>query len=148
MIKSITRNRNAYRNYAIDEKYECGISLLGNEVKSVKSNRININSSYVTFIKSELYLINAHISPLANGQIFDPTRSRVLLLHKKELTKIKQRIEAKGYSAVPINVYVKKSLIKIEIGLGKGKKSYDKRRTIIDRDRERQAARELKRKNT
>lgn len=148
MIKSITRNRNAYRNYAIDEKYECGISLLGNEVKSVKSNRININSSYVTFIKSELYLINAHISPLANGQIFDPTRSRVLLLHKKELTKIKQRIEAKGYSAVPINVYVKKSLIKIEIGLGKGKKSYDKRRTIIDRDRDRQAARELKRKNT
>ena len=148
MIKSITRNRNAYRNYAIDEKYECGISLLGNEVKSIKSNRININSSYVTFINSELYLINAHISPLANGQIFDPTRSRVLLLHKKELLKIKQRIEAKGYSAVPINVYVKKSLIKIEIGLGKGKKSYDKRRTIIDRDRERQAARELKRKNT
>ena len=148
MIKYITRNRNAYRNYAIDEKYECGISLLGNEVKSIKSNRININSSYVTFIKSELYLINAHISPLPNGQIFDPTRSRVLLLHKKELTKIKQRIEAKGYSAVPINVYVKKSLIKIEIGLGKGKKSYDKRRTIIDRDRDRQAARELKRKNT
>ena len=73
MSKSIATNRNAFRNYHIGDKYECGISLLGNEVKSIKSNRININGSYVAFIRSELYLINAHISPLANGELFDPT---------------------------------------------------------------------------
>ena len=88
MSKSIATNRNAFRNYHIGDKYECGISLLGNEVKSIKSNRININGSYVAFIRSELYLINAHISPLANGELFDPTRSRTLLLNKKEILKI------------------------------------------------------------
>tara|TARA_B100000700_G_scaffold315885_1_gene404582 strand:- start:467 stop:913 length:447 start_codon:yes stop_codon:yes gene_type:complete len=148
MGKTIASNKNAFRNYQIEDKYECGISLLGNEVKSIKSNRININSSYVAFISSELHLINAHISPIQNYDLFEPTRSRVLLLNKKEILKIKQQIETKGYTAVPINVYLKKSLIKIEIGIGKGKKSYDKRQTIIERDRKREAARELKRKNT
>ena len=121
---------------------------MGNEVKSIKSNRININGSYVAFIRSELYLINAHISPLANGELFDPTRSRTLLLNKKEILKIKQQLDTKGYTAVPLSVYLKRSLVKIEIGLGKGKKLHDKRRSIIERDRQRQAARELKRKNT
>ena len=148
MGKTIASNKNAFRNYHIEDKYECGISLLGTEVKSIKSNRININGSYVAFIKSELHLINAHISPIQNNDLFEPTRSRVLLLNKKEILKIRQQIETKGYTAVPINVYLKNSLIKIEIGIGKGKKTYDKRQTIIERDRKRQAARELKRRNT
>ena len=148
MGKTIASNKNAFRNYHIEDKYECGISLLGTEVKSIKSNRININGSYVAFINSELHLINAHISPIQNNDLFESTRSRVLLLNKKEILKIKQQIETKGYTAVPINVYLKKSLIKIEIGIGKGKKIYDKRQTIIERDRKRQAARELKRRNT
>ena len=148
MPKSISKNRNAYRNFEIDDKYECGISLLGSEVKSIKANRLNINNSFVRIVNNTILLINAHISPLPTGINFDPTRSRNLLLHKYQISKIKQQLDTKGYTAVPINVYVKKSLIKIEIGIGKGKTLYDKRQTIIERDRKREASRELKRKNT
>ena len=148
MPKSISKNRNAYRNFEIDDKYECGISLLGSEVKSIKANRLNINNSFVRIINNTILLLNAHISPLPNGINFDPTRSRNLLLHKYQINKIKKLLDTKGYTAVPINVYVKKSLIKIEIGIGKGKTLYDKRQTIIERDRKREASRELKRKNT
>ena len=148
MPKSISKNRNAYRNFEIDDKYECGISLLGSEVKSIKANRLNINNSFVRIMNNTILLLNAHISPLPNGMNFDPTRSRNLLLHKYQISKIKQQLDTKGYTAVPINVYVKKSLIKIEIGIGKGKTLYDKRQTIIERDRKREASRELKRKNT
>tara|TARA_B100000949_G_scaffold134384_1_gene118323 strand:- start:54 stop:500 length:447 start_codon:yes stop_codon:yes gene_type:complete len=148
MPKSIAKNRNAYRNFAIDDKYECGISLLGSEVKSIKANRLNINNSFVRIVNNTILLINAHISPLPHGINFDPTRSRNLLLHKYQISKIKQQLDTKGYTAVPINVYVKKSLVKIEIGIGKGKTLYDKRQTIIERDRKREALRELKRKNT
>ena len=148
MPKSISKNRNAYRNFEIDDKYECGISLLGSEVKSIKANRLNINNSFVRIINNTILLLNAHISPLPNGINFDPTRSRNLLLHKYQISKIKQQLDTKGYTAVPINVYVKKSLVKIEIGIGKGKTLYDKRQTIIERDRKREALRELKRKNT
>ena len=148
MPKSISKNRNAYRNFEIDDKYECGISLLGSEVKSIKANRLNINNSFVRIMNNTILLLNAHISPLPNGMNFDPTRSRNLLLHKYQISKIKQQLDTKGYTAVPINVYVKKSLVKIEIGIGKGKTLYDKRQTIIERDRKREALRELKRKNT
>tara|TARA_Y100000590_G_scaffold113812_1_gene129679 strand:- start:2032 stop:2478 length:447 start_codon:yes stop_codon:yes gene_type:complete len=148
MSKSIAKNRNAYRNFAIDDKYECGISLLGSEVKSIKANRININNSYVRIVNNNMLLLNAHISPLPSSINFDPTRSRNLLMHKYQIIKIKQQLDTKGYTAVPINVYIKKSLIKIEIGIGKGKTIYDKRQTIIERDRKREASRELKRKNS
>ena len=119
MSKSIAKNRNAYRNFAIDDKYECGISLLGSEVKSIKANRININNSYVRIVNNNMLLLNAHISPLPSSINFDPTRSRNLLMHKYQIIKIKQQLDTKGYTAVPINVYIKKSLIKIEIGIGK-----------------------------
>ena len=148
MSKSIAKNRNAYRNFAIDDKYECGISLLGSEVKSIKANRININNSYVRIVNNNMLLLNAHISPLPSSINFDPTRSRNLLMHKYQIIKIKQQLDTKGYTAVPINVYIKKSLIKIEIGIGKGKTIYDKRQTIIEKDRKREASRELKRKNS
>tara|TARA_B100001123_G_scaffold363216_1_gene420797 strand:+ start:1319 stop:1765 length:447 start_codon:yes stop_codon:yes gene_type:complete len=148
MSKSIAKNRNAYRNFAIDDKYECGISLLGSEVKSIKANRININNSYVRIVNNNMLLLNAHISPIPSSINFDPTRSRNLLMHKYQIIKIKQQLDTKGYTAVPINVYIKKSLIKIEIGIGKGKTIYDKRQTIIERDRKREASRELKRKNS
>lgn len=136
----IILNKKAYFNYTIEEEIEAGMSLLGSEVKSIRQGKVSINESYIAQNKGELFLINANISPykLANNFNHDPTRQRKLLLHQKEIGKLTTKIQIKGYTLIPLKIYFnKKNIAKILIGLGKGKKLYDKRESIKQRDESR-----------
>lgn len=137
-------NRKARFNYEIEEEIESGIVLLGSEIKSIRQGKATINESYVAEIKGELFLVNAHISEYKGSNQFnhDPRRPRKLLLHKKQIQKILGKMQTKGFSIVPTKIYFnKKGFAKIMIGLGKGKKLYDKRETIKKRDETRRAHR-------
>jgi SsrA-binding protein len=130
-------NRKAHFNYSILEEVEAGIILLGSEVKSIKEGKANLNEAYCTEIKGELFLINAHISEYKSANRFNhpPKRARKLLMHKKEINKIIGKINTQGYSLIPLKVYSnKKNFIKVLLGLGKGKKLHDKRKTLKERD--------------
>lgn len=138
-------NRKARFNYNIEEEFEVGLVLLGSEVKSIRQGRANISESYVSDIKGELFLTNAHISPYkgANNFNHEPTRNRKLLLHKKQLEKLASKMQIKGYSCIPTKIFFnKKGFAKLIIGLGKGKKLHDKRETIKKRDELRRIQRE------
>ncbi len=141
-------NRKARYDYAIEETYEAGIVLTGTEIKSIRNGKINIADSYAIIKKGEMYLLNTHISLYEEGNIFnhEETRTRKLLLHKKEISKLNQRIELEGYTLVPLKVYFVKNKIKVLIGVAKGKKNYDKRQTIKKRDTEREMAKQGKNK--
>ena len=146
-IKLIANNKKAYHDYFIDEKYEAGIALHGTEVKSLRMGRCSIKESFVTISnKGEILINHMHISPYEKGNIFnkDPLRVRKLLLHKKEILKIFGKMKEQGITVVPLQVYFSGSLVKIEIGLAKGKKLYDKRETIAKKDQKREAQREFK----
>ncbi|MBM4159123.1 MAG: SsrA-binding protein SmpB [Ignavibacteria bacterium] len=138
-IKIIATNRKANFQYSIFQRFEAGISLTGTEVKSLRSSKVNFQDSYVKYIKDGLWLINLHISEYKHGTALnhEPLRKRRLLLHKREIKRIKSQLEEKGLTMIPMKIYLKGSLIKIELGLAKGKKLFDKRETIIKRETER-----------
>ncbi len=144
--KIINNNKKAYHDYFIDEKFEAGIELFGTEVKSIRQGGVNLKDSYVSLKTGEAILIGMHISPYEKGNIFnrDPLRERRLLLHKKEIMRLIGKTKEKGYSLIPLSVYLSGSRVKIELGLARGKKSYDKREAIAERDAKRNMERAVK----
>ena len=144
--KLIANNKKAYHDYFIEEKYEAGIALVGTEVKSVRMGKCSIKESFVREEKGEMFIYGMHISPYEKGNIFnrDPLRVRKLLLHKSEIRKMTGQVAQKGYTLVPLSVYFKNSVIKVEIGLARGKKLYDKRQDIARKDMRREAERDFK----
>ena len=145
----IANNKKAYHDYFIEETYEAGIALHGTEVKSLRMGKCSIKESFVRIENEEVYIYGMHISPYEKGNIFnrDPLRVKKLLLHKSEIRKMKGKIAEKGYTLVPLKVYFNRSLVKVEIGLAKGKKLYDKRQDIAKKDQRREAEREFKVRN-
>ncbi len=143
---TIAQNKKAWHDYFVDETYEAGISLFGTEVKSVREGRVNLKDSYVSVKSGEAYLIGTHISPYEKGNIFnkDPLRERKLLLHKKEIAKLIGLTQQQGYTLIPLKVYFKGSYVKVLVGLCRGKKNYDKRASIAERDAKRQIDRTMK----
>ena len=145
----IANNKKAYHDYFIEETYEAGIALHGTEVKSLRMGKCSITESFVRIENEEVYIYGMHISPYEKGNIFnrDPLRVKKLLLHKSEIRKMKGKIAEKGYTLVPLKVYFNRSLVKVEIGLAKGKKLYDKRQDIAKKDQRREAERDFKVRN-
>ncbi len=144
--KQVTANKKAYHDYFVEEKWEAGIELSGTEVKSIRAGTINLKDSYCTFKDGEIFVRGMHISPYEQGNIFnkDPMRVRRLLLHKKEILSLYGKTKQDGYSVIPLCVYFRNSRVKVEIGLCKGKKLYDKRASIAKRDAAREMDRALK----
>ena len=147
--KLIANNKKAYFDYFIEETYEAGICLHGTEVKSLRMGHCSIKESFVRIEKGEVFIYGMHISPYEKGNIFnkDPLRVKKLLLHKYEINKMAGKIAEKGYTLVPLQVYFRGSLVKVEIGLAKGKKLYDKRQDIAKKDQKREAEKEFKIRN-
>ena len=145
----IANNKKAFYDYFIEDKYEAGIELVGTEVKSLRMGKCSIKEAFVRIQKGEVFIYGMHISPYEKGNIFnrDPLRARKLLLHRYEIRKIEGQIAQKGYTLVPLNVYLKGSLMKVEIGLAKGKKQYDKRQDIAKKDQRREAEKQFKVRN-
>jgi SsrA-binding protein len=145
-MEAIAQNRKAYHDYSIEETVEAGISLTGTEVKSVREGRVNLKDSYVIIKNGEAFLLNCHISPYSHGNIMnhDPLRTRKLLLHKREIQKLLGKATQKGYSLIPLKIYLKGPRIKVEIGLAKGKKLFEKRESIKAREARREIERALK----
>ncbi len=148
-IKLIANNKKARHDYFLEEDLEAGISLHGTEVKSLRMGKCSIKEAYVKIEQGEVILYGMHISPYEKGNIFnkDPLRPKKLLLHKKEIRRLKQKIAEKGYTLVPVQVYFKGSLVKVQISLAKGKKLYDKREDIAKKDQRREAERNFKVRN-
>ncbi|HHX12431.1 MAG TPA: SsrA-binding protein SmpB [Clostridiales bacterium] len=148
-FKLIANNKKAYYDYFIEDKYEAGISLHGTEVKSLRMGQCSIKEAYIQIMNGEIYVFGMHISPYEKGNIFnkDPLRIRKLLLHKYEINKIAGQLAQQGYTVVPLQVYFKGSLVKLEIGLARGKKQYDKRQEIAKKDQRREAEKDFKVKN-
>ena len=148
-IKVIANNKKAYHDYFILEKYEAGIELFGTEVKSIRMGRCSVKEAYIEIRGGEMFVDGMHISPYEKGNIFnrDPLRKRRLLMHASEIRKLEQKIKEKGFTLVPLQVYLKRSLVKIEVGLAKGKKLYDKRADISSKDMRREAERDFKVRN-
>lgn len=138
-IKLISKNPTAFHNYSIENKLEAGIVLSGTEIKSIRNGKANLKDSYAIIKNNEVYIVGLHISPYEQGNIFnkDPLRNRKLLLNRREINKLIVMTKQKGYSLVPLNMYFKGSLVKVELGVGKGKKLYDKREDIAKKDAER-----------
>lgn len=143
-VKLIANNKKAYHDYFIEDTYEAGIALVGTEVKSLRMGKCSLKESYIQIKKGECLIHGMHISPYEKGNIFnrDPLRVRKLLLHDYEIRKLQAGVERDGYTIMPLKVYLKGQLVKLEIGLAKGKKLYDKRESIKERDIKRQAERE------
>ena len=139
-------NRQASHNYYILETYEAGIALTGTEIKSIRNGKCNIKDSYAIIKNYEAFLLNAHISAYEQGNIFnhEETRTRKLLLHKKEILKLKDKIELDGYTIVPLKIYFKNGLAKVSLGVCKGKKTYDKKETLKEKDIARELAKDTK----
>ncbi|MDY6825950.1 MAG: SsrA-binding protein SmpB [Bacillota bacterium] len=148
MSKIISTNRKARHDYHIEETYEAGIVLTGTEVKSVRNSRVNLKDSYARVENGELFLYNMHISPYEPGNRFnhDPLRVRKLLMHRMEINRLAGKIKEKGYALIPLRIYLSGGLIKIELGLARGKKLYDKRRDIAERDSKREMERAFREK--
>ena len=145
----IANNKKAYHDYFIEEKYEAGISLAGTEVKSLRTGKCSLKESFIRVENGELFIYGMHISPYEKGNIFnkDPLRVRKLLLHRHEINRIAGQMTQKGYTIVPLQVYFKGSLVKVEIALARGKKLYDKRQDIAKKDMRREAEKDFKVKN-
>ena len=148
-VKLIANNKKAYHEYFIEEKYEAGISLAGTEVKSLRMGKCSIKESFIAIENREVFIYGMHISPYEKGNIFnkDPLRTRKLLLHSYEINKLLGKAKEKGYTIMPLSIYLKGSLVKMEIGLARGKKLYDKREDIMKKDQRREAERDFKVKN-
>ena len=148
-IRLIANNKKAYHDYFIDESFEAGIELFGTEVKSLRQGNCSIKESYVGIENGEIFIYKMNINPYEKGNIFnkDPLRKRKLLLHKYEINRLAGKIKEKGYTIMPLKVYWNGSNVKVEIGLARGKKLYDKRADIAKKDQQREAAREFKVRN-
>lgn len=144
--KLIAKNPTAFHNYNIENKLEAGIVLSGTEIKSIRNGKANLKDSYAIIKNNEVYIVGLHISPYEHGNIFnkDPLRDRKLLLNRREINKLIVMTKQKGYSLVPLNMYFKGSLVKVELGVGKGKKLYDKREDIAKKDAERRMRQHVK----
>lgn len=136
----LARNKKAFHDYFIEEKYEVGIELIGTEVKSIKAGKVSIKESFVRIIKNEVFVMNMHVTPYEFGNINNESETRVrkLLLKRKEIDKMAQKIKEQGYTIMPLSIYTKQRLVKMEIGLAKGKKLYDKREDLKKRDQDRE----------
>ena len=147
--KLIANNKKAYHDFFIDETYECGIALHGTEVKSMRMGKCSIKEAFVRIEDGEVFVYGMHVSPYEKGNIFnkDPLRVKKLLLHKYEINKLLGKIKEKGYTLVPLQVYFKDGQVKVEIGLARGKKLYDKREAIAKKDQRREAEKEFKVRN-
>ena len=145
-VKVLATNRRARFNYQVEDTLECGLSLAGTEVKSIKAGKFSFSDSYGRVRDDELWLVGFHISPYEHGTIFnhEPDRERKLLAHKREIIRLRRRVDERGFTLVPMKVYLKKGLVKIELGVCRGKKLVDKRATIKERDQKRDAERELR----
>ncbi len=148
-IKIAAKNRNAYHEYFVEETFEAGISLSGTEVKSIRQGTLNLKEAWCTIKNGELFVQQMHISPYEKGNIFnkDPMRPRKLLMHRKEIMHLLGKVKQDGYSLIPLSVYFRGPLVKLEIGLCKGKKLYDKRESAAKRDAQRQMDRVIKERN-
>ena len=140
-------NRRAFHDYFIDEKYECGLVLTGTEVKSIREGRCNLRDGYVRIDSDEAWLENVHISPYAQGNVMnqEPVRPRKLLLHKRQINSLIGKLRQKGYTMVPLRLYVTRNHVKVEIGLARGKREYDKREAIAEQEAKREIARAVRR---
>ena len=145
-VKIVAQNKKAYHDYFVDEKYEAGIELFGTEVKSIRSGGINLKDSYCMIEEGEIFAVGVHVSPYEKGNIFnrDPYRVKRLLMHKKEINKLLGQITQKGFTLVPLSVYFKGSRLKMEIGLCRGKKLYDKRDAAAKKQADRDIERTMK----
>lgn len=148
-IRLIANNKKAYHDYLIEDTFEAGIALAGTEVKSLRASGCSIKESFINIDNGEVFINHMHISPYEKGNIFnkDPLRTRKLLLHRREINKLLGQQKVKGYTVVPLKVYFKDSLVKVEIGLARGKKLYDKRADIAKKDVKREAERDFKIRN-
>jgi SsrA-binding protein len=147
-IKVVARNRKAQHEYFLEDRYEAGIVLRGTEIKSVRAGQVSLQEAYVQIERGEAWLHGAHIAPYdpASNMNHEPTRSRKLLMNKRELRKLKRDVDQKGYTIIPTRMYLTRGLAKLEIALAKGKRQYDKRRKLKERDAERQIDRALSRR--
>ena len=145
--RDLAVNRRAYHDYFIDEKYEAGVMLTGTEIKSVRNGRANLRDGYVRIDSNEAWLENVHISPYAQGNVMnqEPVRPRKLLLHRKEIATLIGKVKQKGYTLIPLRVYISRNHAKVEIGLARGKRQYDKREAIAARDAKREIERAMRR---
>ena len=148
-IKQIASNRKAFHDYFIEDKFEAGIELAGTEVKSIRQGNVNLKDSFCAVKDGEMFLYGMHVSPYEQGNIFnkDPRRTRKLLLHKREIMKLHAKVQQDGYALIPLSLYFKDSRVKVELGLCKGKKTYDKREAIANRDAKREMDRAMREKN-
>ena len=148
-VKLIANNKKAYHDYFIDEKYEAGIELFGTEVKSIRMGKCSIKEAYIHIVNGEAFIYGMNVSPYEKGNIFnkDPLRERKLLLHKQEISKLAGKQAEKGFTLMPLQVYLKNGKVKVEMGVARGKKLYDKRQDIAKRDLKRETEREFKIKN-
>ncbi len=145
-FKIIAQNKKAYHDYFIIESFEAGLALVGTEVKSLRQGKCSIKESFIKVVNNEVFIFGMHITPYEKGNIFnkDPLRTRKLLLNRHEINKIVGQVAIKGYTIMPLKVYLKNGLIKMEIGLAKGKKLYDKRQDIAKKDQKRESERNFK----
>lgn len=141
--RSLAENRKARHDYFIEDTYECGIALVGTEVKSIRMGKVNIKDAYAKIKNGEAFVVGMHVSPYEQGNIFnrDPFRERKLLLHKREINKLQTLSQAEGYSLIPLELYLKDGRVKLALAVAKGKKLYDKRHDIAERDAKRQMER-------
>ena len=145
-IKIAAQNKKAYHDYFVDEQFEAGIELFGTEVKSIRQGTVNLKDCYCDVKNGELWVVGMHISPYEHGNIFnrDPLRKRRLLMHKREIMRLSGQVAQKGMSLIPLSLYFKNSRVKVELGLCRGKKLYDKRDTIAKHDADREIERRMK----
>lgn len=145
-MKIISQNKKARHDYFIEETYEAGMKLMGSEIKSIRQGKVNLSDSYVTFKDGEAFILNMHISKYdySNRYNHDETRTRKILLHKNEILKLFGKTREQGYAVIPLKVYLKEGLAKVEIGLAKGKKDYDKRQTLKEKDAQKRMDKILK----
>jgi SsrA-binding protein len=148
-MKIVCQNRKAYHDYSIEDTIEAGISLVGTEVKSLRDGKANLMDSYVLIKNMEAFLLNCHISPYSHGNIMnhDPVRTRKLLMHKKEIAKLQGKMAQKGYTLIPLKIYFKEGRAKVEVGLAKGKREFEKRDAIKEREANREIDKAMKSKN-
>lgn len=148
-IKPVAQNKKAYHDYFIDEKFEAGIELFGTEVKSIRAGNVNLKDSFCSVKNGELFAYGVHISPYEKGNIFnrDPLRPKKLLMHRKEINRLYAKIKQDGLTLIPLSLYLKDSLVKVELGLARGKKLYDKRESAARRDAGREIERTMKERN-
>lgn len=149
MIKVIATNKKAYHDYFVEDTYEAGIQLVGCEVKSIRAGQVNLRDSFVIIKNGEVFMLGAHISPYKMGSYnnVEPRRTRKLLLNRSEINKLRGRVEQKGYTLIPLKIYFKDALVKIELGLCKGKELHDKRDAIKDKENKRNLDRVMKQYN-